>query len=242
MSDHLEVPGGDPLREGLGHTGRGLAQLATAAMAAAQMGVRVRQQREDAQRVEDHQRADAARVRMRAQHGAARLEWAPGLERSFAVSASASDAVAVWGAAQPWADHDRSAGQALAAAEERLAQLHPDVMAQYRQLRREGMSGHDAMAGAVEAARTLAEEQRFEAQRDLGAVDLASTPQVDERSEGAERGAASLELSDAANAQGASLVGRAYPPSIHQALQTKARPTAAPATRQARSASSARRR
>ena len=146
------------------------------------------------------------------------------------------------GAAQPWADHDRSAGQALAAAEERLAQLHPDVMAQYRQLRDEGMSGHDAMAGAVEAARTLAEEQRFDAQRDLGAVDLASTPQVDERSEGAERGAASLELSDAANAKAASLVGRAYPHSIHRALQTKADPTAAPAARQARSASPARRR
>ncbi len=164
------------------------------------------------------------------------------LEPSFPDHASARDAMAAWAAAQPWVERDRSADQALAVAEERLAVLHPDVMAQYRQLRDHDMGAHDAMAGAVEAARVLAEEQRFEAQCDLGVADLASTPQLDERAEGAERGAAHLELSDAANAQAAGLVARAYPQDIFQALQTKADPTAAPAASPARSASSARRR
>ncbi len=234
MSDSVEAPpGGELMAEGLAHTARGLAQLATAALAAAQMGVRVHHQREEAGRSDDQVRADAARSELRARYAADRAAWAPGLEPHFATHASAERAMAVWGAAQPWLDHDRSAAQASAAAEHRLGLLHPDVIVQYQQFRDDGVGAHDAMAGAIEAARTLAEDQRGQAQRDLGAVDLASTPQIDERSEGAERGAAHQELSDASTAQAQSLVGQAYPRSIHHALQTKAGPSPAPTLRQA---------
>lgn len=243
MSDTEAGPGADPFAEGLGHSARSVAQLATAAMAAAQAVIRIRQQREAARASEDLARAGIARADLRADYADARQQWSSGLEADFSTGADLETAAGVWIAAEPWADCDVYAGQALAAAEDRLAHLHPDVMVHYHQFREGGMDSHDAMAGAAQAMRTLGEEQRFEAQRDLAPADVASTPQLDERSEGAERASAHLELSDAASAQAAGLVGQAYPQNIHQALQshTTAAPVAARSSRPAAPAAGRRR-
>lgn len=348
-----EMDGGNPFSEGLGEAGRGAAQVAAAAMLAMQMWVRAREQREQARMTEDTQRAEQARAQLRTDQAAARVAWAPGLERDFPRTATTADAVGVWSAAQPWVDHDASAAEAAQRAEARLEQLQPDLMAEYRGYRDEGLRPPEAMMeagrtvsapawqdvldpakrehmgvddtlrawsaarpwaasspqpegqwsprseqaaqamgeaeaqlrrlrpvamadydeargmgtpaldamqaalpqlreqvwqdevavtgrldpGAADAARSVAQEQRGEALHDFDQPDLPSTPAIDERVAAATHGAEHQELSDARGAQAQSLVGRAYPQTIHTALATtRGGPAQAPAARLARGA------
>ena len=359
MSDQHHVTtdaeGGSPMAEGLGEAGRGAAQVAAAAMMAMQMWTRVQDQREQARMVEDQQQAERARAELRTEQAAARLGWAPALERDFGSTATTADAMGAWAAAQPWIDHDPSAAEASRQAEARLDQLQPDLMAKYRahtgaglappaamveaghdvdqaryqaflppepmrgidpglyevrndlgvddtlrawdaarpwaarypdaseamgraeeQLRRlrpAGMAQYDdaramgaepvdAMraalpelrtqvwqdevavvqrldSGQAEADRTVGDQQRAAAHDDFSQPDLASTPDVNERTTAAGHGADHQELSDARTAHADSLVGQAYPVTIHTALATKAGPAPAPAARLSRAAAPA---
>lgn len=180
--------------------------------------------------------------------------------------AQTTEALQAWSVAQPWRDHLRSASDVAEQAERRLSTLQPDLMRQYQQnladqnqrgpidnsvradamvdasrdvvLRQEEVvvAGRPADVGAAAADRSAAMQERQAAQEDFGQPDLASTPNVDERSVGAAHGADHQELSDARAAQAESRVGRAYPETIHTALTARSSASSAPAKAPARQA------
>lgn len=172
-----------------------------------------------------------------------------------------------WAASAPqpegqWSPRSEQAAQAMGEAEAQLRRLRPAAMADYDEARAYGVPALEAMQaaapqlrehvwqdevglsgtlnpGAAEAARTVAQEERGEALHDFDQPDLASTPDVDERATAATHGADHQELSDARGAQAQTLVGRAYPQTIHTSLATKAGPAKAPGARLERGATQA---
>jgi hypothetical protein len=177
-----------------------------------------------------------------------------------------------WAAAAPqpegqWSPRSEEAAQAMGEAEARLRTLRPVAMAGYDEARSMGVEPLEAMqaaapelrqqvwqdeiavrgrldSGEADADRTVAQQQRSEAAHDLAQPDLRSTPGVDERAVGATQGANHHELADARGAQAESLVGKAFPETIHTALAARGAAAPAPAARLTRSAapSSGRRR
>lgn len=222
---------GNLLGGAIGETTQTAAQLATIAATAAQTMARVRARRLTVDHAHDQADADAERAVLRTEHAAARLAWAPGLERPFA-AASAPEAAAVWVAAQPWRDHDRSAQEAAQRAEERLAVLYPQLMVRYEQRLADGLEPVEAMADAATilvdpngaaAARALAGDERGEAQHDAATPDVAVTASVDEHTQGIAAAAPHAAVSDTAQARAALLAAQAYPQPLRGALGRAAR-------------------
>lgn len=274
MSD---TDGANHMTEALSRTTREAAQLAAAVLMAMQVTISSQRRRLDAQ-------ADTERSDMRPDHrqrGGVVVEpagdkrrWELAFEPAFA-TATTSEAGAVWAATQVSSDNDLPAAAAQRRAEQRLAQLHPDLMDRYDRHRQDGLSpvqamlatcsaaltvdedvpgrpwvgaapagpavrvedqpvevvgaGHGHDRGAAEAARTVAQEERGEALQDLSRRDLASTPGVNERATAAVLGADHQALSDARHAQAETLVGRAYPQTIHAALAARVETASSPA-------------
>ena len=169
------------------------------------------------------------------------------------------DTLRVWDAARLFAERDPQAQEAMTRAEDQLRRLRPAPMADYDQARTMGAEPLAAMqavapdlrqqvwqdeiavpgrldTGEAEADRTVAQQQRGEAAHDLARADLPSTPGVDERAVGATQGANHHELADARGAQAESLVGKAFPETIHTALATRGAAATSPAARLNRTA------
>jgi hypothetical protein len=85
----------------------------------------------------------------RAGQTAARFAWQPALDEEWLASASPVETARVWAAALPFADHDPTAVEALARAEARLEEIHPEAMSHYRQLRAGGSDAADAMLASA---------------------------------------------------------------------------------------------
>jgi hypothetical protein len=220
---------GNVLGGAIGETAQTAAQLATTAATAAQTVARVRAWRLAADHARDQATADAERAVLRSEHAAGRLTWAPGLEPSFRRTASGPEAAAVWGAAQPWIEHDPSAREAARRAEQRLGVLYPHLSVQYEQRLADGLDPVDAMAYATAdlgpidvngaaAARALAGDERGEAQQDSASPDVIATVSVDEHSQGLHAGATHAAVSETASARAALLAAQAYPRPLRGAL------------------------
>jgi hypothetical protein len=219
---------GNVLGGAIGETTQTAAQLATIAGTAAQTVARMRARHLAADQARDQAAAQAERAMLRSEHAAARLGWAPALERPFN-SASAGEAAAVWAAAQPWVDHDRSAREAARRAEERLTVLDPQLIARYQERLAEGLAPVEAMVDAImlpapadlggaAAARALAGDERGEAQRHAATPDVAATVSVDEHTQGFHAGATRTATSDGAVARAALLAAEAYPQPLRTVL------------------------
>jgi hypothetical protein len=217
---------GNLLGGAIGETTQTAAQLATVAQTVARMGAR--QLTTAAAR--NQTAADADRAVLCSEHAAARLRWGLAFERSFN-AASAVDAASVWGATQPWVDHDPTAHEAARRAEERLAILYPQLIARYQQGIADGLEPVDAMAeataaltlspadvNAAAAARAIAGDERGEALLDSAAPDVAATVSVDEHTQGAYAGATHAAVSETASARAALLAAQAYPQPLRGTL------------------------
>ena len=147
--------GGNPMAEGAGQGSRLAAQLAGLALLALQQAARVRERQEQQRQQDLAGEAERARAELRAQHAEARPRWEPGLSSEIG-GADLRQAAEVWTAAVPWQEHDRTAKQAADAAEARMSELQPDLMARYRESRTQGVAAPEAM---VAAHKSLAEDQ-----------------------------------------------------------------------------------
>jgi len=85
---------------------------------------------------------------LRTAQASARFNWQPALKDDWLADASAVEAARAWSAALPFADAEPSAALAMARSEARLAEINPEAMAGYQQLRSEGMAPADAMLQA----------------------------------------------------------------------------------------------
>ena len=226
---------GNVLGAAVGDTTQTAAQLATIAATAAQTALRIRAQRLAAHQAHDQDSVDAQRAVLRTEHAAARLAWAPALERDFPTTASGTDAAHVWAAAQPWADHDPTARAAAQKAEQRLAVLYPHLIVRYEARLADGLDPTDAMADAATvleaadpnaalAALAVASDEQGEALGDLAAPDVAATP-VDEHTQGVHAAGQHAAVADGAHARAAVLAAQAYPHPIRAALTSPPRPS-----------------
>jgi len=139
-----DIATGNPLAEGVAYA-RSAAEMATLILVGLTASTRIREQRLQVHRGTD---VDKNRAEIQASHAAARLAWAPGLESKF-TKASTRQAAAVWVAAEPWSAYDPDARQAMHEAEERLAMLYPESMANYNQRHLLGADRFDAMAAVA---------------------------------------------------------------------------------------------
>jgi hypothetical protein len=85
---------------------------------------------------------------LRTAQASARFNWQPALKDDWLADASAVEAARAWSAALPFADAEPSAALAMERSEARLAEINPEAMAGYQQLRAEGMAPADAMLQA----------------------------------------------------------------------------------------------
>jgi hypothetical protein len=139
-----DIAGGNPLAEGLVYA-RSAAEMATLILVGLTAATHIREQRLQVHRGSD---VDTNWAQIQASHSTARLAWAPGLEPEFA-RASTRQAAAVWVAAEPWSAYDPDAREAMHRAEERLARLYPEPMANYNQRHLLGADRFDAMAAVA---------------------------------------------------------------------------------------------
>jgi hypothetical protein len=86
---------------------------------------------------------------LRTAQASARFNWQPALKDDWLAEASAVEAARAWSAALPFAEAEPSAALAMARSEARLAEINPQAMAGYQQLRAEGLSPADAMLEAA---------------------------------------------------------------------------------------------
>lgn len=92
----------------------------------------------------DQQAARGLRAERQAAYAHARLAWAPVLDPTLYDRTGVVDAGLVWARAQAWRP-DPAADRATELAEQRLRELHPDVMQRYDRLRTQGVEPVDAM-------------------------------------------------------------------------------------------------
>jgi hypothetical protein len=94
---------------------------------------------------------EIANPHLRAQQQAnARFAWQPALNDEWLSDATPIEAARAWAAAVPFAKDEPSAALAMARTEVRLNEVHPEAMAEYRQLRSEGWAPTDAMLECAE--------------------------------------------------------------------------------------------
>lgn len=222
MSEHHA---GNLVAEAGGHAAGQAAEVAAVLAIAAQAAIRIREQR---------LAADAARERREetvrsADHAAARLVWSAADRPGFA-AADGPEAARVWAAAQPWADIDPAAAEALRRAEARLGEVAPDVVADYHRRLAGGEDPAAAMyaAGAAALARAEAGHERAAAAAGFATPDLPRT-RLDEHQVGVTFGEAHLGVADQEAARAAHLAGIAYPQPISAALAPPPRAAYRPA-------------
>ncbi|MFI7033551.1 hypothetical protein ACIBK1_32950 [Microbispora rosea] len=139
----------DPMREALGRASGRTAQLTSFVAVAVQVGVDVaRRQAEIAQARDLAARRELER-QAHAVRQAARSRWAPAHDARWLGEADLLDVGKIWSAAVPHAADDPTAEAAVRKCEERLRTLHPQAMADYDQLRADGMSRLEAMHQAT---------------------------------------------------------------------------------------------
>jgi hypothetical protein len=122
-----------------------LAQHLAIATQIAEAVLRMRQQHNDNAAKSTQQQAAASRAERTAQHAADRLRWTPALKKNWVDNADLPDLGQAWGAAAGWADTDPTAERAASNVESRLAEMAPESMARYADLRQGGASRTDAM-------------------------------------------------------------------------------------------------
>jgi|SRR5581483_845293 len=215
---------GNLLGGAIGETTETAAQLATIIATAAQVMVRNRVRELQTEHAQHEKRADAERAMLRSEHAAARLTWAPALERPFMTTASATEAATVWAAAQPWVEYDTGAREAARRAEERLDLVFPELIDRYGQGLADGLGSVDAMVEATAvlvqspadvaagaSAQAVAGAERGETHRDLAVPDEPATVTVDEQTVAIRAGASHAAVADAASARAVLLAAQAYP-------------------------------
>lgn len=116
----------DPAAQGAAKFGQAVAILAAAAEAFAQL----QQARATQRAARDERAAAAARVQLRARHGADRLVWSPLLDPARCQELRVDEALTGWTAARRW-PQDPEARTAQQAAEQQLSELRPLAMRTY---------------------------------------------------------------------------------------------------------------
>ena len=139
-----DIATGNPLAEGVAYA-RSTAEMATLILVGLTASTRIREQRLQVHRGTD---VEKNRAEIQASHAAARRAWASALESEF-TKASTRQAAAVWVAAEPWSAYDADARRAMHEAEERLAMLYPESMANYSERHLLGADRFDAMAAVA---------------------------------------------------------------------------------------------
>jgi len=150
----------DPAGQGAAKFGQAVAVLAAAAEAFAQL----QQTRVSQRAARDERAAAAARVQLRARHGADRLAWSPLLDRARCQELRVDEALTGWTAAPRW-PQDPEACTAQQTAEQRLGELRPEAMRAYRdqvaggadpdQAMRDAGPGLDRSAGVSDVTRDM---------------------------------------------------------------------------------------
>jgi len=185
-----------------------LAQHLAVAVQVAEAVIRMRQQHTERQAARAEQAAAAARAERTAQHTAERMVWAPALDPEWTRRAELHELGRAWGAAAGWADTDPVATVAATRVEARLAQMAPNAMARFEQLRDSGADRIEAMrevlphvaaqssyqprvfvadpapSQAASEAQARANTAADQARRSEATPDDRSTPDVDEHAEG----------------------------------------------------------
>src|SRR5262249_28691011 len=87
----------------------------------------------------------AAQAERIATHAADRVVYTPALNRDWVGTANVLDLGRAWGAAAGWADVDPVAHVAATRVEQRLAEMAPNAMARFAELRGTGMDRIEAM-------------------------------------------------------------------------------------------------
>ena len=116
----------DPAGQGAAKFGQAVAVLAAAAEAFAQL----QQARASQRAARDERAAAAARVQLRARHGADRLAWSPLLDPARCQELRVDEALTGWTAARRW-PQDPETRTAQQTAEQRLGELRPQAMRGY---------------------------------------------------------------------------------------------------------------
>src|SRR5690606_34490417 len=138
----------DPLREaaaaivGLGN------ELANVVMATQSLQLRLIGLKPDKDAPLEDESLDEPEVslpELRSQQAAARFGWQPALNDEWLADATPVEAARAWAAAVPFAEQEPSAALAMARAEARLEEIHPEAMAEYRGLRSAGRDPAAAM-------------------------------------------------------------------------------------------------
>lgn len=134
-----------------------VAQYLAVAVQVAEAVIRLRQVSTDQQAATHQQAAAAARAERTAQHTADRVVWSPALHRDWTATAGLTDLGRAWGAAAGWSDTDPTAETAATRVEQRLADLAPNAMTRFDELRAEG-------ADRVAAMREVLTQVAYESQ------------------------------------------------------------------------------
>ncbi len=135
-----EQPPEDPLA----HASAKITSYVSVAAVAAEAIAQVAAARARERAATDERATRALRAARQAAYGQARLGWAPILDPKLRARAGLLDAGEVWAGAQPWRP-DPEAERASRLAEDRLAELRPDVMDRYDRLRADGTEPVEAM-------------------------------------------------------------------------------------------------
>jgi len=173
----------DPAGQGAAKFGQAVAVLAAAAEAFAQL----QQARASQRAARDERAAAAARVQLRARHGADRLAWSPLLDPARCKELRIDEALTGWTAARRW-PQDPEAHTAQQAAEQRLGELRPQAMRAYTEQVAGGADPDQAMQDAAPGLDRAAGDS--DATRDMGPTlrELQAVHGLDEQ--GPQRGAA----------------------------------------------------
>jgi hypothetical protein len=181
------------------------AQLAAMSLSVAEALARLRAQRLIDQSLRRQRRGARQQAAVSAARATARRAWAPAMNRSWLRAASSHDLLRTWAAAAPWSPADPMATVATRRIEQRLHELHPELMRRYHQARARGERPDLAMGAAAAAfpQRPAIDIPRGDAALRRTSADLLATP--------------------AAGAGVAVIVGESFPTPIDHSLSTATR-------------------
>jgi hypothetical protein len=141
----------DPQSEPSSEATARAAQLAAMSLSVVEALARLHAQRQIEQRTREQQRATQRRAAIRTARAAARLGWAPATSRRWLRHASSHELLAAWSSARPWSASDPVARIATTRIEQRLHEMHPEMMHRYHQARAAGVHPDAAMRSAAAA-------------------------------------------------------------------------------------------
>jgi hypothetical protein len=174
----------DPLREGANAIVGLASELSNVVMATQSLQLRLIGLKPDKDApLEDLAEAEAlaelSTPQLRAQQQAqARFDWQPALNDEWLAQATPVATARAWAAAVPFAENEASAALAMARAEIRLNEIHPEAMAEYRSLRSQGREPTDAMLACAELFDTPSASAQASADMLVASSQLSASPNL----------------------------------------------------------------